>query len=51
GENLFVYEKSGNEWISNPTGYLNIRTLQKEYVVPKNTSLVNTLVNLQPSAV
>lgn len=51
GENLFVYEKSGNEWISNPTGYLNVRTLQKQYVVPKNTSLVDTLVNIQPSAV
>ncbi len=51
GENLFVYEKSGNEWISNPTGYLNVRTLQKQYVVPKNTSLVDTLVSLQPSAV
>lgn len=51
GENLFVYQKSGNEWISNPTGYLNVRILQKQYVVPKNTSLVNTLVNLQPSAV
>ena len=51
GENLFVYEKSGNEWISNPTGYFNVRLRQKQYVVPKNTSLVDTLVNLQPSAV
>lgn len=51
GENLFMYERSGNEWISNPTGYLNVRNLQKQYVLPKNTSLVDTLVSLQPSAV
>ena len=51
GENLLVYEKSGDEWISNPTGYINVKTLQKQYVVPKNTSLVDTLVSLQPSAV
>jgi hypothetical protein len=51
GENLFVYEKSGNDWVPNPSGYFNVRTLQKQYVVPKNTSLVDTLVRLQPSAV
>lgn len=51
GENLFMYEKSGREWISNPTGYLNVSILQKQYVLPKNTSLVDTLVSLQPSAV
>ena len=51
GENLFVYGKSGNQWIPNPIGYLNVKKPQKQYVVPKNTSLVDTLVNLQPSAV
>lgn len=51
GANLFVYEKSGSKWVSNPKGYLNVNTLQKEYVVPKKTSLVDTLVSLQPSAV
>ena len=51
GENLLVYEKAGDEWISNPTGYTNIKNLQKQYVVPKNTSLVDTLVSLQPSVV
>lgn len=51
GQNLFMYEKSGSEWISNPTGYLNVSMLQKQYVLPKNTSLVDTLVSLQPSMV
>jgi len=51
GENLFMYEKSDNEWILNPIGYLNVSILQKQYVLPKNTSLVATLVSLQPSAV
>ena len=51
GENLFVYKKSGNEWEPNPSGYLNVRTLQKQYVLPRDTSLVETLVRLQPSMV
>ena len=51
GENLFVYEKSGDEWDSNPIGYISIRSLQKEYILPEGVSLVDTLVKLQPSLV
>jgi len=51
GTNLFAYVRSDNGWVSNPTGYLNVRNLQKQYILPKNTSLVDTLVSLQPSAV
>ncbi len=51
GENLFMYEKSNTEWSPDPVGYINVKVLQKEYVLPKNTSLVDTLVRLQPSAV
>lgn len=51
GDELFMYGKSGNDWIPNPTGYLNVCALQKQYVLPKNTNLVNTLVSLQPSMV
>lgn len=51
GENLFMYERPGSEWIPNPIGYINVKTLQKQYILPKNTSLVSTLVRLQPSAV
>jgi len=51
GENLFMYEKSNTGWSPDPVGYINVKVLQKEYVLPKNTSLVDTLVRLQPSAV
>ena len=53
GENLFVYDKKESERSSNPkpVGYINIRSLQKEYVLPKNTNPVDTLVKLQPNLV
>lgn len=51
GENLFVYEKSAESWNPNPVGYINVLSLQKEYVLPKGTNLVDTLVMLQPSLV
>ena len=51
GENLFVYKRSGGEWEPNPSGYLNVKTLQKQYALPRNISLVETLVRLQPSMV
>jgi len=51
GANLFVYGKSGDKWNPNPIGYLSVPSLQKEYVLPKGISLVDTLVMLQPSLV
>jgi hypothetical protein len=51
GANLFVYGKSGDRWNSNPVGYISVSSLQKEYVLPKGTNLVDTLVTLQPSLV
>jgi len=52
GSNLFVYEKDKKKWKpDNPVAYLSIRSLQREYVLPKNTDAIDTLVRLQPSAV
>lgn len=51
GANLFVYEKSEADWIPDPVGYLSIPSLQREYVLPKGTNLIDTLVRLQPNAV
>ncbi|MBW1779730.1 MAG: hypothetical protein JRL30_03225 [Deltaproteobacteria bacterium] len=51
GANLFVYGKSSDKWHSNPIGYVSVSSLQKEYVLPKGTNLVDTLVALQPSLV
>lgn len=51
GINLFVYQKSDGEWDTDPVGYFNIWRLQKEYILPKRTNVVDTLVRLQPSAI
>ena len=51
GANLFVYAKAREGWNSNTVGYINVPRLQKEYILPKGTNLVGTLVMLQPSAV
>lgn len=50
GANLFVYTRSGNSWNPAPVGYLSIKRLQKEYILPKHTNAIDTLVRLQPSA-
>ena len=51
GANLFVYGKAGDKWNPNPIGYISVSSLQKQYVLPKGISLVDTLVMLQPSLV
>jgi len=51
GPNLFMYRKRGKDWEPNPSGYLNVTTLRKHYILPRNTSLVDTLVSLQPTSI
>ena len=51
GANLFVYHRSGSNWDRNPIGYINVSRLRKNYILPRNTDLVKTLVKLQPSMV
>ncbi len=51
GANLFVYQRDTKsmEWDQTPIGYLSVPRLQREYVLPKGTDLVQTLVMLQPT--
>jgi len=51
GANIFMYYHNSGEWNSNPAGYINVNNLQKNYILPKGVSLVDMLVNLQPSMV
>jgi hypothetical protein len=51
GATILVYARSGNEWSTAPVAYLDVTCLQKEYVLPKGTNPIDTLVMLQPSAV
>ena len=50
GANIFLYGKKKNCFCPEPIGYINIWSLQKQYLLPKNTSIAETLVKLQPSA-
>lgn len=50
GANLFVYEREGDHWRSEPVGYVSIPSLQRQYVLPKGINLVDSLVRLQPSS-
>ena len=49
--NLFVYERylDSIDWNKKPIGYLSVQRLQKEYVLPTGTNLIQTLVKLQPN--
>lgn len=49
GPNLFVYKKRKGNWDLDPAGYLSVSRLQRQYVLPRGTNLVGTLVMLQPS--
>lgn len=51
GNNLFVYERTNGGWHTNPIGYMNMKSLQKQYILPKGVDLVDTLVMLQPNVV
>ena len=51
GANIFMYYHNAGEWNSNPAGYINVNSLQKNYILPKGVSLVDTLVKLQPSMI
>ena len=46
-----MYRKDGKHWERNPSGYVNIASLHKEYILPRNTNLVDTLVSIQPSGI
>ena len=51
GVNIFMYEKENDSWNKNPVAYLCIWSLQREYILPKGTNAVQTLVKLQPSEI
>jgi len=57
GASLFVYGRSAVDsrdsavWEPVPVGFVDLRRLQKEYVLPRGVDPVKTLVGLQPGAV
>lgn len=50
GANVFVYSVDKNKVNETPVGFFNVNHLQREYILPKNINLVDTLVKLQPTS-
>lgn len=50
GANVFLYAVENGDVYEDPVGFFNVNHLQKEYVLPSKTNLVDTLVMLQPSS-
>lgn len=48
GANVFVYSFDDDNEV--PIGFFNVNNLQREYLLPKNINIVDTLVKLQPSS-
>lgn len=48
GANIFVY--SVDDKNEEPIGFLNVNSLQREYILPKKINIVDTLVKLQPTS-
>lgn len=51
GPTLFLYERTAEGWTSEPVGHLDIASIQRQYLLPRGTSPVETLVRLQPANV
>jgi hypothetical protein len=51
GPTLFLYERTAKGWTPEPVGHLHVASIQRSYLLPEDTSPVQTLVRLQPSAV
>ncbi len=50
GAEVFVYSVENMKVNQDPIGFFNINHLQREYILPKNISLIETLVKLQPAS-
>jgi len=50
GQVFMVHARSHGSWASSPIAFLDVSCLQKQYVLPKGTTPVKTLVMLQPSS-
>lgn len=46
GANIYVYSADSSK--KDLIGFINVNNLQREYVLPKNTNVIDTLVKLQP---
>lgn len=51
GKNLYLYERTGTDWISKPVGYLNIDKIRTNYLIPEGTNAVDTIMALTPSGI
>lgn len=52
GQRFYLYQRaSSGDWIDEPVGYFNLLKLRHKYVMPANTSAIDTLISLTPQAI
>ncbi len=51
GSRFLVYERNGESWSKEPTGYLNVKAIRRRHLVFPRTDAVATLVGLTPANV
>lgn len=51
GHLLYVHEKINGCWSEQPSGYLNIRNICKNYVFPTGTDAIKTIIALTPAGI
>jgi hypothetical protein len=50
GAFIFLYQKIGNTWPDQPSGYANLLKMRKDHLIPRGVSAVDTLVRLMPAS-
>jgi len=48
GGRFYLYDRSENDWPSQPSGYLNVKRLRTSHLCPEGTNAVETLMKLTP---
>lgn len=51
GQRLYLYQRAGHGWESQPAGYINIDKIRTGHVAPANTNAIDTIVALTPTRV
>ncbi len=51
GGRFYVFNRNSSDWPEQPTGYMNVLKLRTNHLRPRETSAVDTLMNLTPMQV
>lgn len=51
GARIFIYEKSGDNWSKEPSGYINLMKIRRQHLVHSKADAVKTLMALTPAGI